>query len=160
MIITFVIIILDQFTKYLAIKWSTSFPIDIIPGIFSLSLVFNKGGAFGLFKGKQMMFIAISVVAIVTIIWLINKMRNGVSVLFPNRNMAKHDETAVKWALLLLLAGAISNLIDRLRFGYVIDFFDFKVWPVFNVADSAITIGITILLFVLLFRCKAKTENQ
>jgi len=60
--------------------------------------------------------------------------------------------------LILILGGAIGNLIDRLRFGYVIDFLDFKVWPVFNIADSAITIGVTILFISLAFGRKKRQD--
>ena len=59
-------------------------------------------------------------------------------------------------ALSLILAGALGNLIDRLLYGYVIDFLDFRVWPVFNVADSAITIGAVILGWVILFNKEKK----
>lgn len=60
------------------------------------------------------------------------------------------ESRLAKWGMALILGGAIGNWIDRVRFGAVIDFFDFRVWPVFNVADSAITVGVVLYFFLIL----------
>ncbi|MDP2941926.1 MAG: signal peptidase II [Candidatus Omnitrophota bacterium] len=95
-----------------------------------LTLVRNTGAAFGLFRDQTILFILISAAAIIFIgFYLIKK------------------KTSYYLPLALILGGAVGNLIDRLRFGHVIDFIDFHFWPVFNVADSCITIGAVILFF-------------
>jgi len=98
-----------------------------------LTLVRNTGAAFGLFRDQTIIFILISAIAIICIgFYLIKK------------------KTSYYLPLSLILGGAVGNLIDRLRFGYVVDFIDLRFWPVFNVADSCITIGAVILFFVII----------
>lgn len=105
----------------------------------------NTGVAFGLFRGHEsLLFLLITVSLIVLILW-------GCFV--------KHEDKRVHMVIALILGGAIGNWIDRVRFGAVIDFFDFRVWPVFNIADSAISIGVFLYLLFLFDRKKAK-ENS
>ena len=104
----------------------------LIPRLLHLSYVQNTGAAFGVLKGHQWFFIAISCVVIV---WILREFRRV------------HRMTrASQWACALILGGAVGNLVDRLRFGYVVDFIDVHVWPVFNIGDSAITIGVALLV--------------
>ena len=125
--------ILDRITKIASyIRLSPGQSIKVLPNIFHITLVLNKGSAFGLFKEGRLFFIASSVLAIIFILLYIWKHR----IMGPLLSLG----------LGLILGGAAGNLIDRLRFGYVIDFLDFRVWPVFNVADSAITVGVAILI--------------
>ena len=136
-IILCLIILADQISKYWvrhAMLAGESLP--IIKNVFHLSLVFNRGVAFGMFKQGSMFFILVALAAIV-VIFVNLKFKSG----FYKNNWLQ------KYSLLLILAGATGNLIDRLVFGYVIDFLDFRFWPVFNIADSAITIGACILVF-------------
>ncbi len=104
----------------------------LINGVFHLTLVHNRGAAFGILKDQTPLFITTSCVAIF-LIWKNLKDCKALKI------------SLYSVSLSLILAGAIGNLIDRVRFGYVIDFLDFRVWPVFNVADSAITIGAVLL---------------
>ena len=133
-----VIVLLDQLTKY-AIKqnFQLNHSIPIINKIFHLTYVTNTGSAFGLFKGLNLFFILFSIIVIVVIFYYINK--------------RKENEKTMKFAIGLLLGGTIGNLIDRLVYGAVIDFLDFMIWPVFNIADSAVTISV-ILLVILLWK--------
>jgi len=108
-------------------------PVEIIKNIFYLTFVHNTGAAFGIFKNQTLFFIVVSILAVITIVIYIKK--------FSNISLA------IKIGLALILGGAFGNLVDRLCFGYVVDFLDFKIWPVFNIADSAITVG-TFLLIV------------
>jgi signal peptidase II len=141
--LTPVILILDQLTKYIVCRnLSPGQSIPIIKNVFHLTYILNRGGAFGIFKGHIYLFILIAAVAIIFI--LINLRR----VKIPR----------IKIALALILSGATSNLIDRLRLNAVIDFLDFRIWPVFNVADSAITIGTILLAYSMLFK-KVKGER-
>lgn len=104
----------------------------ILPNLFHITLVLNKGAAFGLFKDQRIFFVSLSCLTILFII------------IYIRRNDLKCISSSL--ALGLILGGAAGNLIDRIRFGYVIDFLDFRIWPVFNVADSSITIGAVMLL--------------
>lgn len=130
-------LILDRLTKYIIIKsLSEGQSIKIFPGIFHITLVLNNGIAFGLFKGGRIFFAAVSFVIISLLLFYIwrNKLQGA----------------PFNLALGLILGGAIGNFIDRIRFGYVVDFLDFRVWPVFNAADSSITIGALILVLSIL----------
>jgi len=110
-------------------------PIARLGGLVSLTYVTNTGAAFGLFPDRSLFFIAIAVIVVIAI-------------LIYHRHLP--DEALVRASLGLQLGGALGNLIDRLRYGYVIDFIDFKVWPVFNLADSAIVVGVAVLGYYLL----------
>ena len=104
----------------------------LIKGVFHLTLIHNRGAAFGILKNQTPFFIFVSILAVILIY---SALRNN-----KNKKYSFHNVS-----LVLILAGALGNLIDRLRFGYVIDFLDLRIWPVFNVADSAITIGAILL---------------
>jgi len=139
------IIALDQTTKVLLSSYLTlDESLPIVENIFHLTLVHNTGIAFGMFKNQTALFIVISILTIGLIAYNI--------VMSRKREQLHRVE---RLALFLILAGSIGNLFDRIRLGYVIDFLDFRVWPVFNVADSAITIGV-ILILLRCFRLSAK----
>ena len=132
------IIVLDQLTKFLItqnLKLNQSIP--IIKNILHLTYVTNTGSAFGLFKSLNIFFIFFSIIVIIAIFYYLKKRIN--------------NEKLMKFSIGLLLGGTIGNLIDRLIYGYVTDFIDFRIWPVFNFADSAVTVSI-ILLIVLLWK--------
>lgn len=133
-IIALSILFTDQLTKLLATKnllLNQSAP--LIKGIFHLTLIRNRGAAFGILKNQIPLFIFTSILAVILI--YLGLLRNNKYKKYSFYNIS----------LALILAGALGNLIDRLRLGYVIDFLDFRIWPVFNVADSAITIGAILL---------------
>ncbi len=131
------IVFLDRFLKiYFSNSLSLGESWPVLRGIFHITLVHNTGIAFGLFKNQGIVFIIIPLIAIILLIFNIYYYRN---------NQEELSRTYIV-AFSLILGGAIGNLIDRIYFGYVIDFLDFRVWPVFNVADSAITIGAAIIL--------------
>lgn len=100
----------------------------------------NTGIAFGLFRGQATL--------------LFTLITASLAVLFVVAQRMKGQPAAARVALALILGGAVGNWIDRLRFGAVVDFFDFRVWPVFNVADSAITVGVGMYLLLLLKKSK------
>lgn len=129
---------LDRLTKFLITKnLFQNQSIPIIKGIFHITLVHNRGAAFGILKNQIPLFIITSLFAIILIYFNLKENRQSKS---------------YSIALSLILAGALGNLVDRLFFGYVIDFLDFRIWPVFNVADSAITIGAILLGWSILFK--------
>ncbi|HTZ11923.1 MAG TPA: signal peptidase II [Candidatus Margulisiibacteriota bacterium] len=122
---------LDQLTKYfINNRFSLHESLPIIKGVFHLTLVHNRGAAFGLLQNQIPFLILTSIFAIYLI--------------YSNLKAGKHGKI-YSLALGLILAGAAGNLIDRIFLGYVIDFLDFRIWPVFNLADSAITVGAGLL---------------
>ena len=130
------VFLLDRLTKVIISNYvSFGHSIGVIPNIFHITLIFNKAAAFGLFGHNRIIFAAVAIIAITAIVIYIF-MRKG----------AKSPILAS--ALGLILGGAAGNLFDRIRFGYVIDFLDLRVWPVFNIADSCITIGALILVIL------------
>lgn len=130
------IVILDRLTKlYLTNLLDVGESLPVIRGAFHLTLVHNTGIAFGLFKDQGLVFIIVPIIAIVLL---------GYNVYFYRNNEQQLSRLYIV-AFSLILGGAIGNLIDRIMYGYVIDFFDLRIWPVFNIADSAITIGAIII---------------
>lgn len=152
---TFVsVIVLDQWTKYLVhskFRWGES--VTVVPSIFALTYVRNSGAAFGLMHRapswfRDPFFIVVPLVALVVIAFLFWKL--------------KSDQRVTALSLSLILAGAIGNLIDRMRFGWVIDFLDFHWkevyhWPAFNVADSCIVVGVGLMFLQSLKQGTPKT---
>ncbi|MBI4845948.1 MAG: signal peptidase II [Candidatus Omnitrophica bacterium] len=139
--LSFFLIFLDQVLKLAVIKrlhQCESFP--LIENIFHLTLVYNTGSAFGFFRNLNWLLTYISVFAIILIFLLLVRRPRFSSVFYLHI-----------WqnALILVLSGASGNLIDRIRLGYVIDFLDLRIWPVFNFADMMITCGVFLLLFIL-----------
>ena len=147
-IIAGIVIVLDQVTKAMILNTlPLSGSLSIIPGFFNLVHVQNPGGAFGFLAHqsdviRKIVFIFISILAAGLVLW------------FYRKTQETHPFLASGFAL--IFGGAVGNLIDRIRFGRVVDFLDFYIasyhWPAFNVADSAITVGIAIFIFHLLFR--------
>ncbi len=142
------ILLLDQWTKSMVVQRLPLYQrVEVIQGFFNLTHVRNTGGAFGIFGGEKggvgsLLFVVVSLIAIGAIVFLFIKIRE--------------DEKSLALSFSLVLSGAIGNLIDRLRYGEVVDFLDFHLstyhWPAFNVADSAICIGIGLLALELLKR--------
>ncbi len=142
-----IIIILDLISKAIILsKMPLYHSIPVIPGFFSITHIQNPGGAFGLLASQSssvryIFFIVVSSLAICLIFF------------FYKNTPKTHPLLATSFAM--IFGGAIGNLIDRFRFGKVVDFLDFYIsnyhWPAFNVADSAITIGIGIFIYHILF---------
>jgi len=132
-------LILDQSTKLLALRLLTdSKSIVVLPGFFDFTLAWNRGVSFSLFSSSsQIMPLVLSCIAIVIIfglLWWLTKV----------------DNLIMGCGLGLILGGAVGNLIDRLRFGAVVDFLDFYLagyhWPTFNIADCAVIVGVGLIL--------------
>ncbi len=139
------LVILDQATKYLVTsRLRLNEVIEVVPGLFNIVLFRNPGAAFSAFSAGGMLrtlfLIAVSVAALVIIAVLVKQSK----------------DVLMTFALSLIAGGAVGNLIDRVRFGSVIDFLDFYAgsfhWPAFNVADSAITAGVILAIFSHYFR--------
>jgi signal peptidase II len=142
------IILLDQFTKGLILRYLPfNNTIPVIKGFFNITHIRNPGGAFGLMANLSPTLRSI-------IFLFVSSLAAGLIFYFYKKTPAKYSWLAAAFAL--IFGGAIGNLIDRIRFGMVIDFLDFYVgrlhWPAFNIADSAISIGIGIFLYHLMLK--------
>jgi len=136
------VIVLDQLSKVVVSSWLQLYESVAVLPFFSVTLLHNPGAAFSFLADaggwQHWFFTAIALfVSVVITVWL--------------RRLPAEE----KWqaaALALILGGALGNVIDRLRLGYVVDFLDFYYqqwhWPAFNIADSAITVGVALLLWV------------
>lgn len=143
-ILALMVVIADQATKLLIT--SNLIPGQSIPvGLVAITYVRNSGAAFGVLANQNMLIIFAVLVGVAAII---------LYYAYP-----PFQSSWTRVSLGLLLGGAIGNLIDRLRFGFVVDFIDLRVWPVFNVADSAITTGICVLAYYLLFKAPKTTRR-
>ena len=132
-VIVLAVLFLDQSSKYIVSKnLYLGEGIPVIKGILHFTLVHNRGAAFGMLKEQAYLFIFTSLLAIILIY-------------FSLRGRQRKRISIYTLSLSLIAAGATGNLIDRVLFGYVIDFLDLRIWPVFNVADRAITIAALLL---------------
>lgn len=157
-LIAAVVVILDQLTKYLVkTQMQLGQTIPLLGKVLGLTYIHNMGGAFGVFQGKQWLFLITG--------WGVTA---ALCIYIP-KIARMHWVSAVSYAL--ILGGAIGNLIDRSRFGYVVDFVEVglpgpwghnfawvNTFPCFNVADSGITVGITVLLIASMLVPEKKEE--
>ncbi len=138
-------VVLDQWSKHLAVVYlKDKNSLDLIPGVFQLTYLENRGAAFGILQGKQWFFYISTIAVMAVIIWLYIKIP------------ATKRYMPIRICSVLIVSGAIGNFIDRIRLNYVIDFFYFK-WidfPVFNVADIFVTVSTILLLLLILFYYK------
>jgi signal peptidase II len=147
-LISGLIVMADQLTKFLVLKQlPLHHSITVITGFFSITHIQNPGGAFGLMANLSPNIRAI-------IFLFISSLAVGLIFYFYKKTPRNYSWLAAGFAL--IFGGAIGNLIDRIRFGTVTDFLDFYIgryhWPAFNIADSAISIGIAIFVIHLLFK--------
>ncbi|WP_019120627.1 signal peptidase II [Brevibacillus massiliensis] len=135
-VIALIVIALDQATKYAVVKkMALGESIPLIPGVFHLTSHRNMGAAFGILQNQRWLFVVITLVVVAGIIVTLYRIGRKLPV--------------TSLGLALVLGGAIGNFIDRVSTGQVVDFLDFTLinFPIFNVADSAITIGVVLLLW-------------
>lgn len=137
LLLVLLVIGIDQLSKY--VIWINLRPnesLPVIKSVFHITYVNNPGAAFGLLADKTPFFIAVTMVVVI--------------IIFLSYRYLPPDWILMRLALALMLGGAIGNFIDRVRFGYVIDFLDFRIWPVFNLADMALVAGVIILCWQIL----------
>lgn len=133
----------DQITKFLITSYLSLYDhIEVIPGFFNINHVLNPGGAFGFFATQSLgvrrfVFLFLSTLVAGFVVWMYKRVAR--------------THVFLSWGLALVFGGAVGNLIDRFRTGMVVDFLDFYLgaahWPAFNIADSAISIGMAILIY-------------
>ena len=133
------VVALDQITK--AIVMRSMVPgesIPIVQNIFHLTYVLNPGAAFGILSNQRMFLLATGAGIILAAAYFYPKLKKA--------------DLCLRFGSLAIFSGAFANLIDRVQTGYVVDFFDFRVWPIFNVADIAIVTGMFLALYAIIFR--------
>ena len=141
-----IVFLSDQFTKWLVrefLEFRESVPVD---GFFRLTHTFNTGSAFGLFRDQNLALIVVSVVAI-TILMLVYRSQ-------------RQPGNLLRLSLGLQFGGAAGNLLDRVRLGHVTDFVDVGSWPIFNLADASIVVGLVMLAWMFLISDGAKSRTQ
>ena len=135
------IVLVDQLVKYCVEL--TMLPGESIPvaaPFFHITFVLNPGAAFGIFRGQQWLFLVTAAVFAVAFLAFYERLRRS--------------GTLIHYGSVAFAAGALSNMADRIRFAHVIDFIDFRVWPVFNIADIAIVVGTICVLWALFVQKK------
>lgn len=149
-LVALIVILLDQFTKWLIVKYMELHEsIPIIENFFAITSHRNKGAAWGILQGQMTFFYIVTAIVVVGIIYYIEK------------HVREHKFMTI--SLCVILGGAIGNFIDRLFRKEVVDFLDFTIFsyefPIFNVADMALTIGVGLFLFATLLE-ERKTRNE
>lgn len=133
-----IVTLMDQATKWwVQLTMAEGESIPVIDGIFHFTYVLNPGAAFGILENQTWFFILIALFLLL-----------GITYIFPQ---IPDEQSVLRWGTGLLSGGAVGNLVDRIRLGQVVDFFDFRIWPVFNVADIAIVCGVGLMMYSLLF---------
>jgi len=131
------ILLWDQASKlYIVQTMEPGMSISVLENIFYITYVKNYGAAFGILQHQTGLFIAIAILLVLAVLYYYPRLPTG-----------------YRWLRIgigLQIGGALGNMLDRMHNGYVIDFFDFRVWPVFNIADMAIVIGVGLLLWEIL----------
>lgn len=155
-LIIFICIIVDQLTKLWIVSVFMLYEsVEVIPGFFNLVYVVNKGAAFSMLADvdspwRHYFFVVVGTAAMI-----------GLTVVYYQ---TRKQSKIYGVALALICGGAAGNLIDRVRFGYVVDFLDFYVgayhWPAFNVADSAICVGVGLFLLINVLQVKNNREKS
>ena len=137
LLVALLVIIFDQLTKYYVVSnFYLGESVPVIENIFHWTYILNPGAAFGMFEGSRWFFVVIAIGVLVGIWYMKDEINEG--------------GWMMQYGAALFAGGAIGNLIDRARSGLVIDFFDFRIWPVFNVADIAICVGVAMILWKVL----------
>lgn len=135
-------IVLDQFTKWLAVMHLyQQDPIEILPGIFELHFLVNRGAAFGIMQNHQYFFAGITCAVLCVLVYVFFRI------------LGQRRYIPMQVLLVFLMSGAVGNFLDRVRLGYVIDFLYFKLidFPIFNVADCYVVISVFLLAVLILF---------
>ena len=144
-LLSFLLVLLDQGTKYLAVKsLKDQAAVVIIRGVFELRYLENHGAAFGVLQGKKIFFITVTVLMIVLLIYIYGRLP------------MEHHYYPLHGICIALFAGAIGNFIDRILHNYVIDFFYFSLidFPIFNMADIYVTCAMALFIVLFLFYYK------
>jgi signal peptidase II len=155
-VLIFILVAFDQAVKALVARSVGLYAsVTVVPGLFNITRIHNRGAIFGAFNqtGSRAVFAVLTATSLLAL---------GLVVFYFIKTPP--SDRLMKVSLSLILAGALGNILDRVIRGYVLDFLDFHVreahWPFFNVADSCITIGAVLMLFIFLRRKPACTPSS
>jgi signal peptidase II len=144
LVVSCIIVIVDQASKFLVNDFFSHHPssLPVINNVFHLTYVENTGMAFGMLRDHPLLLLVAIAISLLFIGIYALKTHNGKSLLLLSYGF--------------IIGGAIGNLIDRVRLGFVLDFLDFRIWPVFNLADTFISIGVGLIILDLFFHKEKK----
>jgi signal peptidase II len=135
------IVIMDQLSKsYVQTHMVVGMSIPVLQDVFHITYILNPGAAFGLFEHQTVFFILIAVSMVVATVYFYPKIPSQYGLL--------------RFGTGLMVGGALGNVIDRIKTGYVVDFFDFRIWPIFNIADAGIVCGVGCIMFTIIYLYK------
>lgn len=151
-ILILAIIIIDQVTKYAIVSNMELYEsIPVIEGVFHITYTRNYGAAFSILQNQKTFFITVTTIVSIIIFYMIIR-------------FYKKLDKVLLYSLSLIVAGAIGNLIDRIRLEHVTDFLDFRIWPIFNVADMSVVAGAILMAWYVFFiepkKEKVKKDDQ
>lgn len=147
LLVLFVVVIVDQWTKYyIQQNMSLGMSIPVIDNIFHITYILNPGAAFGILEHQTVLLVITALIIILALLYFYKRIPETLKLL--------------RFGLGLLAGGSIGNVIDRVKTGYVIDFFDFRIWPVFNIADIAIVCGVFLIIWTIVFASKEVDNND
>lgn len=148
-VLTALLVLLDQATKLAAVSaLKDGGPFVLIPGVFQLQYLENRGAAFGLLQNARIFFLAVTLIALAAVIYVLVRLP------------LKRRYIVLRFLMVLIAAGAVGNMIDRVFLGFVRDFLYFSLidFPIFNVADIYVTCATILLILLLLFYYKEEDD--
>jgi signal peptidase II len=142
-----VVIAIDQFFKaHITSTMTLGESIPVIQNFFHFTYVLNPGAAFGILPNQRVFFLITGAVLLLATMYF-----------YPR---IKKNDRLLKFGVINLVSGSTANLIDRFQTGYVIDFIDFRIWPIFNIADIAIVFGMFIVIYFVAFKMENKEAQK
>lgn len=136
-LLALLVVLVDQATKYFVVQhFAVGESVPVLENIFHWTFILNRGAAFGMLEGSRWLFVVIALAVIGGVLYL--------------RKEIEQSGVLACMGAALFTGGAVGNLIDRTLRGVVIDFFDFRIWPIFNVADIAICTGVGLIIWSIL----------
>ena len=147
LILAMAVVDIDQWSKYyVQTHMSLGMSIPLIPSVFHLTYILNPGAAFGILENQRTFFVIVGLLMIGAVVYLYPRIPANMRLLRLGTG--------------LMMGGAVGNVIDRIQTGHVVDFFDFRIWPIFNIADIAIVVGVSCIIYTLLFIAEKKDETN
>ena len=136
-LLALLVVLVDQATKHFVVQhFAVGESVPVVENIFHWTFILNRGAAFGMLEGSRWLFVVIALAVIGGVLYL--------------RKEIEQSGVLACMGAALFTGGAVGNLIDRTLRGVVIDFFDFRIWPIFNVADIAICTGVGLIIWSIL----------
>lgn len=141
LLLALVVVIMDQLSKfYIQTHMVLGMSVPVLEDVFHITYILNPGAAFGLFEHQTAFFVMIAAGMVIATLYFYPKIPKQYKLL--------------RFGMGLMVGGALGNVIDRIKTGYVVDFFDFRIWPIFNIADAGIVCGVGCIIFTILYLYK------